>query len=298
MPGAVGGGSRKASPDPDYAPKNGDKMIRKMPRHFLQRVMNLKDYVEWRYGKNSHESVYFYTFHKCARSLFGGYVLKNIEGLRHVDYASQIYGGEQIDNPVFEQKGFVYGPIRLSANPLSPVYKKLVEPVSDIDFIRSKIAIFLVRDPRDILVSAYYSFGYTHGFSSVDEIRARQEQRRSEIQRKTIDEYALESAHKILSNFEALDKLSKACNRSVVLKYEDMIDNWDCFVEGLTKYIGIKQTVLTQVYEKSRPREKENQDSHRRSGRPGEFRSKLKEATIASLNTTFRGVLERLQYIA
>jgi hypothetical protein len=259
--------------------------------------MHLGDYVEWYGGKSSRESVYFYTFHKCASSLFGGYVLKNVQGLRHVDYASRIYSGEKIDKIVFEENGFVYGPIRLSASPRSPVYKKLVEPACDVDFIRSKIAIFLVRDPRDILVSLYYSFGYTHGLSSVDGIREIQEQSRGEIQRQTIDEYALESAHSIVGNFETLDKLSKACTRSVVLRYEDMIDRWDCFVEGLTKYLEIKPTVLTQIHQKSRPREKEDQESHRRSGKPGEFGSKLKEPTIASLNTTFQDVLGRFGYV-
>ncbi len=181
---------------------------------------------------------------------------------------------------------------------MSPVYKKLVEPVSGSNFIREKIAIFLVRAPSDILVSAYYSFGYSHGFSVVKEIRERQEQQRSKIQSNSIDEYALASAHSILKNFETVDRLSNACTRSVVLKYEDMIDNWNYFVKELTKYVDIKQKVLSKIYVKSRPRKKVDESSHRRSGRPGGFRSKLKGETITVLNATFESVLERFQYDA
>lgn len=260
--------------------------------------MNFEDYFKRHYGKNSYESVYFYTFHKCASSLFSYYVLRNIEGLVHVNYAVQIYSGKKVDGITFEDKGCIYGPIRLSADPMSPVYKRLVKPVSDSDFIRNKIVIFLVRDPRDILVSAYYSFGYTHGFSSVKEIRERQEQKRSKIQSENVDEYVMESAHSILNNFETVDRLSKACNRSVVLRYEDMIDNWDYFVKELTRYVDIKQTVLTKIYAKSRPREKEDKSSHRRSGKAGGFRSKLKGETVTYLNATFESVLERFHYDA
>ena len=278
--------------------KNRQKIIKKIPEHVLQYLMDLNNYFKWRFGRNKHESVYFYTFHKCASSLFSNYVLKNIKGLRHVNYASQIYRGKKIDKVTFNNEGFVYGPIRISADPMTPVYKKLVDPTSDSKFIQNKIAIFLIRDPRDILVSAYYSFGYTHEISSVYEMKEWQEQERSAIQSKTIDEYVLESATRTLKNFEMIDQLDRACTRSVVLKYEDMISNWDYFVRGLTKYIDIKKPVLTRIYEKSRPREKEDKTAHRRSGKPGEFRRKLKKETITSLNIMFEDVLEKFKYDA
>ncbi|MEK8015401.1 MAG: hypothetical protein VSS75_000935 [Candidatus Parabeggiatoa sp.] len=65
-----------------------------------------------------------------------------------------------------------------------------------------------------------------------------------------------------------------------------MIDKWDYFVEGITQYVEIKPTVIRQIYEKSRPMEKENKMLHRRSGKTGQFRTQFKEATIISLNAT------------
>ncbi len=244
----------------------------------------------------SNESVYFYTFHKCASSLFSSYILKNIEGLCHIDYAEQIYKGENVDNVIFEKEGFIYGPIRLSVSPNYSVYEKLVKPASTNDFIKNKIAIFLVRDPRDILVSDYYSSGYTHGFSPVEEIQKAQKQRRNQVQSQSVDEFVLDNSSKVLSDFKTVDKLSKACNQGIILKYEDMIDNWDYFTKGLTKYIEIKEKVLTEIYKRSRPREKEFKMSHRRSGKPGNFRSNLNTSTVTFLNTKFEAVLEQFQY--
>jgi hypothetical protein len=43
------------------------------------------------------ESVFFYTFHKCASSLFARFVLPNVRGLRHENYAARIFRGELTD---------------------------------------------------------------------------------------------------------------------------------------------------------------------------------------------------------
>ena len=94
-----------------------------------------------------------------------------------MDYENRLYNGDPVECVTFKGKGFIYGPIRLSYRPQSPIYTRLVEPASRIDFVRGRIAIFLIRDPRDILVSSYYSFGYKHRFSTVKEIEERLDSR-------------------------------------------------------------------------------------------------------------------------
>jgi hypothetical protein len=271
-------------------------MLGRIGRQLRTQAGALRHYINWRFVKDAHESVYFYTFHKCASSLFGSYVLRNIEGLRQVDYASRIYKGRTVVNPVFESRGFIYGPLRLSLKPESPEYIGLVSLVDSPEFVCDRIAIFLLRDPRDILVSAYYSFGFTHTFSPNREIRELQQRIRREIQEQTVDEYVLDSADRFLGGFEVLHELSQACSRSVVLRYEDMIDDWERFVAGLTRYVDIREPVLREIHARSRPRVTEDLRSHRRSGMPGGFREKLAQDTIASLNRKFATVLARYQY--
>lgn len=261
----------------------------------LQRIARIVSPHTFWSGRDKPESIFFYTFHKCASSLFSGYVLKNLRGLKHIDYAKQIYRLNTGDI-IFEKTGFVYGPIRLSADPASPVFKRLVQPASDTDFIRDKIAIFLVRDPRDILVSAYYSFGYTHGISSNLCIQEIQKQRRAKIQGISIDKYAANQSDHIIANFETVEKLSSACDRCIILRYEDMIDNWEVFSSGLTRYTDINPQALKQIYRKSRPRKSEDKTSHRRSGKTAGFRHSLQQDTLMRLSTKFAGILERYNY--
>ncbi len=244
------------------------------------------------------ESVYFYTFHKCASSLFSKYVLENAHGLHHIDYASQISsGGRNVQKKLtFKNRGFVYGPIRISTNEKGPVGKMLVKPVTDHDFIRDKIALFLVRDPRDILVSSYYSFGFTHGLSRVNEIRDLQEAQRKIIREMTLDEYVLESAENQIDLFKIAYDLFNACERGVILRYEDMIDNFDMFAEQLLKYIFLEDTVIQGMYKKSRPKQIEDTTSHRRSGQVQGFRDKLEESTIDALNKKLADTLTLFEY--
>nr|VFJ62240.1 MAG: hypothetical protein BECKDK2373C_GA0170839_10958 [Candidatus Kentron sp. DK] len=246
------------------------------------------------------ESVYFYTFHKCASTLFSRYVLKNVDGLYNMDYASQISSGNRVwqKKLTFEERGFIYGPIRISANETTPVGKMLVKPTIGHDFIRDKVALFLVRDPRDILISSYYSFGFTHGLSRVVELRKRQENRRKRICKQTLDEYVLQAAENQIKFFGILYDLSNACERSVILKYEDMVDDFDTFTEQLRRYVFIKDSVIHGIYERSRPRKIEDLTSHRRSGQVQGFRHKLEEGTIDALSRKLADTLSLFGYKA
>jgi hypothetical protein len=249
------------------------------------------------------ESVYFYTFHKCASTLFSSYILKNIEGLQHIDYEDLIYSGKIAAGKklAFKDRGYVYGPIRLSitpTNPLHPIYDMLTKRVIEHDFIRDKITIFFVRDPRDILVSSYYSFGHTHGFSKVKEIRDQEEATRSSIQAKSLDEYVLASAKVQAKNFKTLNELASACERSIILKYENMINNFDYFISKLSNHIHIEENVAREIYLRSRPKQQEDITSHRRSGQVGGFRCKLNEKTIDALNRSLEETLTIFGYDA
>jgi len=261
------------------------------------RILCLENYLSWLLSiRNSPESTYFFTFHKCASTLFSGYVLKKIIGLRHADFDLWITHGKQSRPVMFKKKGYMYGPIRLSTGPESQAYKDLVAPTTRVEFLKDKIALFFLRDPRDILVSAYYSFGYSHPLSHVEATRKYQERQRSRILGQSVDEFAMEYAPAILNGFEMVETLHQSCSRSIVLRYEDMILDWDGFATDLSKYIKIQRTVLNRIYKKSRPRNREEIGAHRRSGKPEGFRSSLTPRTVKCLNDTFKVVLDRYRY--
>ena len=172
----------------------------------------------------------------------------------------------------------------------------LVEPTTKREFVRDKIAIFLVRDPRDILVSAYYSFGYSHEISPVEKIRRLQESLRSDIRKMSLDEYVLEFAGWESKKFEILGGLADACERGVVLKYEDMIHDFGHFIARLRKYLPMEDDVADTIYRETRAKHTEEAASHRRSGQAGGFRDKLEDKTVEALEKKLGPVLEQFGY--
>lgn len=265
----------------------------------LRRASNLASQMRTRFlVRRPRRSVYFFTLHKCASSLFSSFVLRNLDGLTHVDRAKGLASGKlPLDTSLsFHRKGIVYGPIRLSVSDQSPIYRTLIKPVFRREFMRNKRAVFLVRDPRDILVSAYYSFGYTHGLSQVEKLRQAQLDERHRIQNMTIDDYVLSYAPDQAEHFSRIEKLSEWAEEAVILRYEDMIENFDGFIAEARRVLPMSDQVSGEIYRRSRPKSREDQSSHRRSGTTGGFRAKLKPETVETLNHNLRLTLESFGY--
>lgn len=246
-------------------------------------------------GIQERESVYFFTLHKCASTLFSGYALKHLVGLRQVNHARRIYRGKT-NHVSFEKQGRVHGPIRLSAMRESPGYAALVAPLLIDGVMDDKIALFMIRDPRDILVSAYHSFGFTHGFSPVPIIRRLQEARRVEIRTMTLDEYVMKEVPEIKRAFGLVASLHRACPRSVILKYEDMIEDWNHFASQLTRFVAMRPRHLRRLHELSRPRPGIRAESHRRDGRAGQHVRSLLPETVARLDRELAPELAQFGY--
>lgn len=245
------------------------------------------------------ESAYFYTFHKCASSLFSSYVLRNISGLAQVDYERQYYAGQvssgDDDKLGFSSVGHIYGPIRLSAGANSPAARVLTQTATE-EFVKDKIALFLIRDPRDILVSRFFSFGFSHSQSSVPEIAVRQRAQRERFLALGVDGYAKKFAPTVRQNFELAARLSDACDRHVVLKFEDMVGDFDRFKADFTRYIDVSEPVLKEIFDRTRPPENEDVSSHKRSGKAGGYKTKLASETVDTINVELAGVLDHFGY--
>lgn len=249
-----------------------------------------------RFRRRKPESVYFYTFHKCASSLFSDYLLKHISGLRHRDYSTMIYNG-RLRRPVeFVERGYVYGPLRLSAPKEGEVYRRVIAPTANRDFVRDKVCVFLVRDPRDILVSSYHSFGFTHPLSTAEDVREQQLELRARVQSMSVDDYALSQSAERRDDFACLHDLHTACRRGVLLRYEDMVNDFDRFAQGLCRYLDITTRVLRNLERRTRPRVEVDASQHRRSGRPEQFRDTLSAATLSSLNEQLADTLKVFGY--
>lgn len=244
------------------------------------------------------DSVFFYTFHKCASSLFARFVLPNVRGLRHENHAARIFRGELTDPGEirFEPRGFVYGPFRLSTPSGSRERQFLTDRCATEEFVRGRRCVLLVRDPRDILVSAYHSFGFTHPWSPDPGIRAQQQRRRAVISAQTVDEYALASAEELAGQYLHAHRLMRSGVRFTMIRYEDMIDSWSAFERGLREQLDFAPEVLAEIRARSRPREGEDAAAHKRSGKVGSHRAKLAPTTVAAINDIMHAALDAFGY--
>jgi hypothetical protein len=244
------------------------------------------------------KSVFFYTFHKCASTLFATQVLNKSTSLSHKDIHAQAYENHKSEfnlSSSFVENGFVYGPIRIIAKGSSPV-AKLLAPVLDPAFVLDKSCLFMIRDPRDILISSYFSFGFSHSFSANPDIKTRQLRTREKIQSQTIDHYALNNVNEIIEKFQLMNNLYNASSKSSILKYEDLINDYAVFSNKLQAFMIFNKETLQTLFDESRPKSVENLSSHHRSGQVEGFRKHLTVDTIKELNSQLSDILEQFNY--
>ncbi len=260
--------------------------------------MQLKQYIKNIFDTNSainfnQTSIMFISLHKCATSYFASYVLKNVSGYEHVDYLNNLYNNVNV-LPVIDRKGIIYGPIRIQ-DCNHPRFSFVESLLIANNFNKIK-KIYWIRDPRDILVSMYYSFGFTHGLSKNDEFREYQLKERERIRHQSLDEYVLSEQHLIKQKFSRMHELMSFDKNFKLFKYEDMINNFEKFYSDITKVMPIKNDAKFQIYKDTRPNKHEDITKHKRSGVVGGYKNKLQNKTIKILNEKLQPILDEFDY--
>ncbi|PRY20246.1 hypothetical protein CLV78_11431 [Aliiruegeria haliotis] len=161
--------------------------------------------------------------------------------------------------------------------------------------------VFLVRDPRDMLVSLYFSqaFSHTPPGQEADEGLAKEfERQRSEAQQQELNDFALENAPRLSKIYQAdFEKVDAIEHR--VWRYEDVIFEKLTWVDEMLKYLDLDVSAnrVAAIVQRNDVRpEAENPSDHIRRVSPGDHRDKLKSETIARLNDVFADFLARYGY--
>jgi hypothetical protein len=236
------------------------------------------------HSTSNKQSVAYVTINKAASTFlakrFNAFFQKNgytiayltayLSRIRRID---QFHQNEALQKKAFAQKGVFYGAFRY--------------PISLIPDLK---IILVVRDPRDVLVSLYYSNRYSHGVNSFEFYK-----KRKLAATKSIDEYALLRSSIFLSRYTTYLKWLDQPN-VLLLRYEDLIVDPVGFEEMLGKFLGITITPGEIASPADFVKKKEDIYSHKRQVKSGNYREKLKPETIAKLNSDFDIVLKRLNY--
>jgi len=187
-------------------------------------------------------------------------------------------------------------------SPCGYLYSVLGGMVKNIDQMEDYRIILSVRDPRDILVSKYYSIGYSHAIPlKTGNKRDRFLRRRDSIKKMSIDEFVLQDYTRVLLRFQAYqNELLNCYDNVLLLRYEDMIADYRRWLSKLAKgcdfYIS-EQLINTLVtdFEKTKVHV-EDKFRHVRKGRTGDYKEKLKPETIEKLNEIFQPYMGTFGY--
>lgn len=248
---------------------------------------------------NTPNSTLFYTTHKCASSFMRKLLIKLSTEGNYVlnDYANAIWHlGDKLDidqdkknflvqfleknyDRLFYIKGEIYGPLRFPVN------------FSNRNTFKH---IFFLRDPRDVIVSSYYSFGFTHSLPANSKGKTSVLKVRDEIQQKGIDQYAIDFADELVQRYNGFKNLRESCDSYIYLKYDDFTNNTKQFILNLSNYLNVSlnNNDIELLCKEASPVQKNIQkESHKRSGKSGQFVNELKPETQLILTSKFKDIL-------
>lgn len=247
---------------------------------------------------NTHPSIIHFSLNKAAtqhvKKVLRRCALENGMTPAHVNeyafYTKYPYltgaNSKKMDNyqHVFKPIGYLY-----------TAFGGMVQGILELEKYK---VVLMVRDPRDLIVSSYYSISYSH--STPPKTSSRYEkfsQRRQAAKQMTIDEYAISESERfytILHRYKTLllDKYAHV----YLTSYEEMTADYQSWLENLLA--ACQLTISNELFQaliKENQRlqpKKENIHKHIRKGKPGDHQNKLKPETIEYLNTKFESIFE------
>jgi hypothetical protein len=185
------------------------------------------------------------------------------------------------------------------------------EPISGLGSVvhESAHAFTMIRDPRDCLVSMYFSFLGSHpapaSFTPAQK-RAWNAQKQKTREETSIDEYVLQKAPGYKNNLLGILAFSERAEMSTVVKYEDFILDKLGLCQEIVEFLSNSalepiDTSSIDLENIARARdlipENERPNQHVRRAIPGDHIEKLKPETIDELNALFSEVMLQHGYL-
>jgi hypothetical protein len=190
---------------------------------------------------------------------------------------------------LFRPKGYVYS-----------VFGGAIDGIENIEKYRT---VLMVRDPRDVLTSMYYSSAYSHAIpNATGDKRSIFLKRRAHTRQIDIDQFVLENAERERAIYQRyIDLYLNGRPHLYLTRYEDMVKDFSAWVDGLLDHceLVIEPAMRTKIVEEAgliRP-VKENKYAHIRKGEPGDHHDKLQPKTVLRLNDIFAEVMKKFGYV-
>jgi hypothetical protein len=180
-------------------------------------------------------------------------------------------------------RGFRHYPVFLEKNKLINERKK----------------ILLVRDPRDAIVSAYFSFAKSHRLPESGQLLEDMVKSRQVLQSIAIEDYALSRASQVKDAFNRYNQYFTKDSLLKVYRYEDIIFNKFEWIKSMLDFLNLslEDNKIKEIAQKHDiiP-SNEDVEQHIRKAKPGDHKEKLSSECISKLNEILSDILERYDY--
>ncbi|MEO8116284.1 MAG: sulfotransferase domain-containing protein [Bacteroidota bacterium] len=240
-------------------------------------------------SKSTQKSVIFFTVHKCGSTFTKKTLLtligpENIIPIKLSAYLSPEKKEKYYNDPLFMRKvlkprGFLFGAF------------KDMYPFANLEQYK---VILVLRDPRDVVTSSYFSTLYNHPLTAEDMIK-----KRKKYADYSIDEYVLEIAPDIQRKYKAYCDDLLPDKNVLFLKYEEMVGDFSSWLTKIANYLELEnpqKKIATLVEATKFKVKKEDKNSFVRNITPGDHSNKLQPETITKLNELFKNELRQLNY--
>lgn len=226
----------------------------------------------------------------CRCAAENGLVHANFSDLAFnssVPYLDNLSGPEMAAYAhVFKPRGYIYS-----------VFGSVVDGIPDFRRYRT---VLTVRDPRDVLVSEFFSIAFSHKEPRNRDKQARFRARRREARQMDLDSYVVHASRRVTRIYQEYAALRSQGQHVLVANYEEMIADFRSWLDRILTFCDLTvspslRTELCAEAAASTPQD-ENIQRHLRQRTPGDYRRKLRPTTVARLNRELAPILSAFGY--
>ena len=247
---------------------------------------------------STHPSILHFSFQKSATQYVKDLLTicaqeNNLTPIKLPDYAfnSNFPFLDQLQKDELEQYQYIF-------RKEGYLYTVFGDMVQHLENLNSYKVIFLTRDPRDILVSEYFSLRYSHPTPSLLSNKNQLFSERQQLAKTLpIDEFVLKDGDRLKLSYDNYNKFLIDKHKNIHLtSYENMMKNFPEWLDKILNYceLTLPPDTKHQLIHNHTHRTpiKENKRSHLRKATPGDYKNKLNPKTIEQLNIKFAETLK------
>lgn len=170
----------------------------------------------------------------------------------------------------------------------------------DVPTITAHKKIFLLRDPRDAIVSFYFSMKKSHSPPGDGPAREAFLAKRAHIDSLNIDEFVQQgNGLFIFENMRTFLEWSKSLPNSTLFRYEDIVFEKRAWVNSIAEIFNLKVSTpklneIADKYDIIPSEEKPNE--HIRQVKPGNYKKHLSKRSIEYIEDNFGDLIIGLSY--